>query len=244
MRSTRTTALAVVLLSTCAFCLAQPAKLFLSTSSSPPLTSSDTKKGFLNELMQEAFRRIGGTVEIHNTPTERSLINVDAGLDDGALFHAAGAESEYPNLIRVPEKILDTDFVAFVKRLDIRIRNWNDLKPYSVAYPGNWKVYEHHVRDVAEITKTPTPNELIPLLERGRVDVILLSRRLGWYLKYQTQFGLTVQEPPLVSQPGYLYFNRKHAALVPKLAQALRDMKADGSYRRIYDATLKPFEGP
>ena len=194
--------------------------------------------------MQEAFRRIGSTIEMHIVPTERSLINVNAGLDDGALFHAAGVESEYPNLIQVPEKILDTDFVAFVKRPDIRIRNWNDLKPYSVAYPGNWKIYELHVRDVAEITKTHTPNELITLIEKGRVDVILLSRRLGWYLKYQTQFGLTVQEPPLVSQPGYLYFNRKHAALVPKLAQALRDMKADGSYRRIYDATLTPFEGP
>jgi polar amino acid transport system substrate-binding protein len=194
--------------------------------------------------MQEAFQRVGGTVEIHVTPVERSLINVNAGLDDGSLFHATGAESEYPNLIRVPEKILDTDFVAFVKRPDIRIRNWNDLKPYSVAYPGNWKIYELHVRDVAEITKTHTTNELVPLLEKGRVDVILLSRRLGWYLKYQTKFGLTVQEPPLISQPGYLYLNKKHAALVPKLAQVLRNMKADGSYRRIYNATLKPFEGP
>lgn len=37
-----------------------------------------------------------------------------------------------------------------------------------------------------------------------------------------------------------MYLNKKHAALVPKLAQALADMKADGSYQKLFDMTLKP----
>jgi polar amino acid transport system substrate-binding protein len=31
----------------------------------------------------------------------------------------------------------------------------------------------------------------------------------------------------------YLYLHKKHQALVPKLSQAIRDIKADGSYNRI-----------
>jgi polar amino acid transport system substrate-binding protein len=31
----------------------------------------------------------------------------------------------------------------------------------------------------------------------------------------------------------YLYLNKKHEALVPQIAQALREMKADGTYNKI-----------
>ena len=31
----------------------------------------------------------------------------------------------------------------------------------------------------------------------------------------------------------YLYLHRRHEALVPRIAQALREMKSDGSYNRI-----------
>jgi polar amino acid transport system substrate-binding protein len=34
----------------------------------------------------------------------------------------------------------------------------------------------------------------------------------------------------------FLYLHKKHEALVPRLAQALRDMKADGSHARILAA--------
>ncbi len=34
----------------------------------------------------------------------------------------------------------------------------------------------------------------------------------------------------------YLYLHKKHQALVPRLAQALKDMKADGTYNRIMSA--------
>jgi polar amino acid transport system substrate-binding protein len=42
--------------------------------------------------------------------------------------------------------------------------------------------------------------------------------------------------PALKDVDMYLYLHRKHEALVPKLAQALREMKADGSYNRILAA--------
>jgi len=37
----------------------------------------------------------------------------------------------------------------------------------------------------------------------------------------------------------YLYLNKKHAALVPKLAEALRDMRRDGTLQRLTRAGLE-----
>ena len=42
--------------------------------------------------------------------------------------------------------------------------------------------------------------------------------------------------PALKDVDMYLYLNKKHQALVPKLSQAIRNIKADGSYNRILSA--------
>ena len=39
--------------------------------------------------------------------------------------------------------------------------------------------------------------------------------------------------PHLRDVDMYLYLHKKHQALVPRLSQALRDLKADGTYNRI-----------
>ena len=58
--------------------------------------------------------------------------------------------------------------------------------------------------------------------------------------------GLTahVLEPSLVRTPMYMYLHRKHAALVPRVAEALARLKRNGTYGRIHDATLKPLTRP
>lgn len=218
-------------------------RLSVLTSSRPPLTDAPMRKGFLNEIAREAFGRLGIQIEMHIVPVERALINVNAGLDDVDMLHIAGQEQHYPNIIRVPESVLDNEFVAYARRPDIRIRRWEDLKPYAVGYPANWRAFEDHVPAVKEVTRTSSPTGLLPLMDKGRIDVILLSRRLGVVMHYESRHGLILQEPPLLVQPSYIYLNKKHAALAPQLAQALRRMKADGTFGRIYDATLRAATG-
>jgi polar amino acid transport system substrate-binding protein len=219
-------------------CLAQTGKLSLTSGGAPPLTATPNHPGFLDELAKAMFKRIGVEVEVTAVPTERSLINVNSGIDDGDLFRVAGVEAEYPNLIRVPEKIMDNEFVAYTKRGDIRIRSWADLKPYSVAYTTGWKIYDRNVKGVRDLVTTPSINGLPPLLDMNRADVILMDRWQGQWVLQQSGHQFMLQEPPLARVEIFTYLNKKHAALVPRLAQALKDMKADGSYQKIYDATL------
>jgi polar amino acid transport system substrate-binding protein len=233
--------LAACLVSECG--LAQNAKLSLTTGALPPLTSAPGHSGFLDELVRAAFRRIGVEVEVSRVPPARSLINANAGLDDGDLWRIEGIEKDYPNLVRVPEMLLDNEFIAYTKRADIRIRDWSDLQPYAVAFVTGWKPYEVNVKGVKELTKVASLELLFPLLENGRVDVILMDRWQWWWVAHQNRYDkVRLIEWPLARLDEFMYLNIKHAALVPKVAQALADMKADGSYKKIYDRSLKPLD--
>jgi len=223
-------------------CQAQAAKLSLTTTNLPPLTSSPGHAGFVDEVARTAFGRIGIDVEITVLPAERSLINANEGLDDGDIFRIAGLERNYPNLLRVPEKMLDSEFMAYTERADIRIRDWADLKPHVVAYAIGWRIFDLNVRGTKEITKTASIRELFPLLEKGRADVALMERWQGQWIVRQQGYQVHVQEPPLARVEMFMYLNKKHAALVPKVAKALADMKADGSYQKLYDQYLKPLD--
>jgi polar amino acid transport system substrate-binding protein len=241
----RRTLFAGAVLACCLFAgpgLAQTAKLSLTTGALPPITSAPGHPGFIDELARAAFKRVGVEVEVSTVPTERSLINVNAGLDDGDIFRVAGVEQEYPNVVRIPEKTLDNDFVAYATRSDIQIRDWADLRPYSVAYATGWKPYERNVQGVKELTKTPSIHELVPLLEKGRVDLILMDRWQGQWVVHQQGAKVRLLEPPLARFEMFMYLNKKHVALVSGVARALADMKADGTYQKLFDMYLKPLE--
>lgn len=218
--------------------LAQAAEFSLVSPASPPLTGTAERPGFLDELAAAVFQRIGIEAKLTRVPGERALLNVDSGLDDGDFFRAPDIETDYPRLLRVPEPVMLYEFVAYTRRQDITLRTWSDLQPYAVAYPNGWKIFEHNVRHVKDLTVTPSIHELFPLLEADRVDVILISRWAAQPLIRQHGYKYRALDPPLARVNMYMYLNRKHAALVPRLAQALRDMKADGSYQEIYARTL------
>ncbi len=225
-------------------CFAQPVKLSLTGGGAPPIIGDPGYPGFIDELARAMFKRIGVEVTVTRVPSERSLINVNAGLDDGDLFRVAGMEREYPNLVLVPEKMLDNDFVVFTKREDIEIRKWDDLKPYGVAFVIGWKPYELNVKGTRDLAKTSSIDLLLPMLENGRADLVLMDRWQGGWIAKQQQFKGRVLEPPLLRIAEFMYLNKKHAALAPKAAKALADMKADGSYQKLYDLYLKPFVIP
>jgi polar amino acid transport system substrate-binding protein len=218
------------------------ARLSLTTGALPPLTAAPGHPGFIAELARIAFGRVGVEVDVTTVPTERSLINVNSGLDDGDIFRVAGVEREYPNLIPIPEKTLDNDFIVYTKRGDIQIRSWDDLRPFSVAFATGWKPFERNVKDVKELTKTSSIHDLFPLLEKGRADVILMDRWQGQWIVHQQGYQVRLLEPPLARFEMFMYLHKKHAALVPRVAQALAAMKADGSYQQLYDRILKPLD--
>jgi len=217
-------------------------KLFLVTAALPPLGSAPGQAGFLEQVAREAFRRIGRSVEVSTLPGERALINADAGLEDGDLYRAPGFEKEYPNLVRVPERMGYMEFMAYAKRPDIEVHAWSDLRPYVVAYATGWKIYDRMVK-AREVTKVRVIDDLFPLLANDRADIILIDRWQGLWAARAQGYTPRVIEPPLARAEMFMYLHKRHAAIVPELARALADMKADGTYRKISDASLRLPDG-
>ena len=221
-------------------CFAEP-PLLLSTFTGPPLSTPE-QSGMYDLVLKEAFNRIGRDIDIIQLPAERSLTNANAGITDGDFVRISGLDRIYPNLIRVPEKMTDFEFVAFSKHVDINTTGWETLIPYDVAIVRGWKILEENVVGTRSLIRTKNQDILFTLLDMDRTDIIVYSRFEGYgVIRKENMKGVKAHEPPLAVREMFLYLNKKHQKLVPLVAAAFKEMKADGTYEKIKRETLTHF---
>lgn len=147
----------------------------------------------------------------------------------------------YPNIRRVPEKILDMEFVAFSKKTNIRTPDWKSLRPYDVGIIRGWKIFESNVTGTRSLTRVKNVDQLFELLVNNRAEVILLEKWIGLHIiKSKGLKGINLLGPPLAVRNMFMYLHKRHAAMIPKISAALRDMKSDGTYANIFNKSLGP----
>ena len=224
------------------FAEAERVKFTLATAALPPLTSAPGHEGFLDLLARDVFGRIGIDARLVVLPGERGLINANQGIEDGDMFRTPGFESEYQNLVRVPEKLMDFDFVAVSLKPEVQVRQWSDLSKYSVAYSTGRKIFERNAAVAREVTTVRELRQLYALLASGRVDVILHDRWQGLWLARGAGLDVRVQEPALARLQMFIYLHRRHQARVAPLTAALAEARRDGSWQRHYAQALQPLE--
>lgn len=215
--------------------------IVLNTANDPP-NSTDDHTGIGDRIMIEAFRRLGMPLKIVRLPSERALVNANDGLDDGNFARVEGMEKIYPNLIRVAEEITTFEFVAFSKNAAMKTTGWESLKPYHVSIITGWKILENNIAGVKSLTKVKDEQHLFALLLSGKTDLVVYDRMQGKVVLQQLKAeGVKALKPPLAVRKMYPYLHKRHAGLVPKLEQTLREMKRDGSFKRIVAETLRSY---
>ncbi len=231
-------------LTTCllCLCLALPVcspgaeTLVLNTSHDPPRSRPDGG-GYEDRIVAEAFRRIGLGTRLVHLPSERALQNVNQGIDDGNFSRVAGLAAQYQNLVMVPEPVDEFLFTAFTRDTSIHVQRWEDLKPFNVGLITGWKIVEANTRDARSVTTVKDEEALFALLDRGRADVVVADLYFGQeLLRSKSYQGVRALSPPLERRNMYLYLNKRHADLAPRLAAALREMKRDGTMERLTKA--------
>ena len=216
--------------------------LRLKTGVGAPYIQADGK-GFLDLLVTEIFRRLGLPAEaVGYVASERAMINANNGLDDGIAMRIKGLEAAYPNLLRVDEKIIDNDFVAYSIHHNFPTTGFETLRPHQVGYIVGWKVFEAKLDASYSVTRVQDADQLFKLLGNDRASVVLFERWQGNWLIRQRGLPAKLLLPPLVSTEMYMYLHVKHAHLVEPAASALRAAKADGTYRRIFERSLAILE--
>ncbi|MCJ8340908.1 MAG: transporter substrate-binding domain-containing protein [Pseudomonadales bacterium] len=212
--------------------------LVLNTWAQSPLSKTD-HTGYLDQIIIEAFKRIDLKIDIEHKPVERSIRGANNGQSDGEYIRVAGLSQIYPNLIQVPEKIFDFEFVVFTAKRKVIINGWDSLKPYSVGIVIGWKILEKNIQDVRHRTDFNGPEILFKMLDLGRIDIAVYAKFLGFGIV--NNLGLKdifVNTTPLAVKPMYLYLHKKHRNIIPDITKSLQSMKKDGSFLRIGKAYL------
>lgn len=213
--------------------------LTLGSMHSPMHTEQLT--GFVDLVLKKAYERFGYQLDIVRIKNEGSLTSANKGIFDGLSIRIAGMQKKYPNLVRVPEKIVDWQFVGFSKqRIDIS-KGWNSLTPYTTAIVTGWKIFEYNIPEKKSISKVSNPELLFNLLDKNRSDIILYERWQGLELiRLMGYKNIKVLSPAFAEKEMFTYLHVKHKSLVPKLNKALKEMKKDGTYQALYDSILSP----
>ncbi|MFN2365868.1 MAG: substrate-binding periplasmic protein, partial [Desulfurivibrionaceae bacterium] len=136
----------------------------------------------------------------------------------------------------------DFEFVAFGRDLEVRTDSWAALEPYDVAIVRGWKILEENASAAHSLLRTDDQWQLFNLLQNDRADIVIYSRFEGYALIDAMGIeGAKALEPPLAKREMYLYLNVNHRKLVSPLAEALRAMKADNTYRTLQEQVLGPY---
>ena len=219
---------------------AAPDVYILNTSTSAPYATKE-RTGFQDLIVAEVFRRIGlkGRVEMY-TASARAIINANENIDHGVAMRIKGLEKKFPNLVRVEERLIENNFVAYSTGLELTTDSWESLEPYTVTYINGWVIFERNLTPQQKKQPVTKPAQMFLMLEQERVDMALYEKWQGLQRAKDTGTKVKIHEPSLASVSMYMYVHKNHAHLAPKLAEALREMKADGTYQKIFDRTLTP----
>ena len=214
--------------------------LVLNNTNDAPYTTA-AGDGYLDIIAREAFRRCGLSLQLVKQPPERGLLNANSGQLDGDLTRIKGIEKLYPDLVMVPEKLIDWEFVAFANK-PAMVTNWETIYASPVGHIIGWKIFEQMLQGAPAVTVAQDAEQLFTLLSLKRVNVILYEKWLG--LAMAKQLGLNNMSHnmlPLQKREMFIYLHKRHQQYVPRLANALREMKQQGFYTQVYQTHLKPF---
>ncbi len=215
---------------------------FVIGTSYKSLLSNVEQTGMLDLIVKEAFNRLDITAELPFLPAERSIMAANSGIHDGELNRIEGMERMYPNLVRVPESNMDFKFVAFSKKYDFETTDWSALNSLRVGFIKGWKVLEQNMKNHPDLIYVNSAEQLFRQLDKEHIDIALYGELVGYaQLKEMNITDYKVLSPPLATKKMYMYLNKRHEAIVPKVAEALKSMKSDGTYERIVKQATAPY---
>ena len=222
-----------------ACCRAEPLRIF--TDDSPPVTlnRNGAPAGWAVEVVKEIERRVGETAEIRLVPWARAY---HAGLHEPnvALFATMWTEARAPLFRWVGP--LQTLHMSFYGRAGdgIEIASTDDARRFkSIGVTRQFAVDEELTRlGFANLDRVERPSQMIEMLLAGRNEIFasddgFVSPAVLGPLKVPD--GVIVKKYEFKTTRTYIAFS---LATPPEIAKAwqkaLDDMRADGTFDRLY----------
>lgn len=254
MRATAVAALAALVLAACGggetagtaadeFNLVQPGVLTVCTDAPyPPMEIEDPDApggftGFDIELMREIARRLG---------LELAVIN--SGFDpitSGAAFAARQCDIAAASITITEEREQNIDFSdpyftadqSLLVKKDSGITSLADLagRKIGVQSGTTGEAYANeNAPEGAEIIAFDDPADLFPALEAGTIDAVLQDIVVNQARALEDDTVVVVETFPTDEHYGFATAEEGKEALLEAVNRVLAEMRADGTYDRIY----------
>ena len=199
--------------------------------------------GILVDVVTEAFRRTGRSVDIKVMPWARCLSEARTGVVDGVFPIYRLPERE--QFLTYPSEVLLPQLVVFFSRRDAtlpfsgKLFELRDVDIGIVRDTSYGKKFDEAVKDgtLQKIDLADNIELNLQKLIHGRV-VLIANYRYG-VLEAAEHLGLLAEikeiSPPIESVPSYLAFTKQRDFAKPldEFQAALASMKQDGTYDRI-----------
>lgn len=187
---------------------------------------------YVKALMEEAYAELDIELTYLDMPRARSIVEANAGRIAGELGRLPGLEQDYPNLIRVDFPLFQYQLVIVADRRQCGLCELNDLE--NLAYVNGMQGVEHLLaeHDYQRPVVQALDLEQLQLMYRShRVKAIILN-------DFEAQQLGLLDDPhniavPVLTELGYHYVHKQHAALVPQLYDVLNRMHSAGRVTAI-----------
>ncbi len=208
-------------------------------------TSKESPVGVvLEKRLQEVFRRAGGFALrfVSFGSSQRALVMANEN-GDGVPERARNIKQISPldteNLILIPESVGISTLNVYTKGVVFSVNGYKSLENLRNGFRVGIKNLETNMP--GEKTMLPGLKRLFQMLDDGRLDTVvaLNDSIVDKIIKENNFSGITRLSPPLGIFPTFCLIHKKHQALIPKIIQALKEIKADGTFLQIEKDTLK-----
>jgi polar amino acid transport system substrate-binding protein len=194
--------------------------------------------GFDIEVVQAVAQKAGFEVKFLNTPWEGIFNTLNQG-DRDLLVSAITVTDERKQTMDFSTPYFDAQQLIAVKK-DSKIAKFDDLKKLKVGVQngttGDEVVTKLQGKTSANIKRFESTPLALKELEAGGVDAVVADNGvIVHYVKNNGATFKTVTDASFASEQYGLAVKKGNTELQAKLNKGLADIKADGTYAKIYD---------
>lgn len=169
--------------------------------------------------LKRAYRQIECEIIIHPMPARRA-IRQDSLDDhiDGEVVRFEGFSDVVPSFIKVTPAMTLMNVYAYSKHPEHAPISWQTLHNYRIATVRGYVAIEQHLKNHTDNTTLTHATQVIQLLEKDRVELIVLPEPLALF----NDKNIQQVSPPLLSEPLYHFLHQRNQHLIAPLSQALQ----------------------
>jgi ABC-type amino acid transport substrate-binding protein len=199
----------------------------------PALNSSHGKFSF--NLYRYIFKKLGFSLKIETFPPIRLAERTRTGAIDGELIRMSSYGKNKSFLTKVEESHFSFSIAAYSAKLNLKIKDWSDLRGLDIAYRRGVKVVENEVLNINKEDKLHSFQNVIQAL--SLVDAKRMDAYVG--VEYFTDELIeknklkTKKLKVLKTDHAHVFLGKKFSYLAPVITKELRKMKRNGEYDKI-----------